>query len=398
MPSSPTETGAALNSLASGRGEIMLVAGEASGDRYAGALARALRQARPHWQISGMGGPELATSGAEVLVDASRLGVVGLIEVIRHYPALLAALRRMQAEIARRRPRLLVLIDYQEFNQRLAAYARALGIPVLFFVAPQLWAWRPERAARFHGLVDELAVLFEFEVALFRHFDVPTNWVGHPLAARARLAPTQAEARQRLGVEPQAGVLALLPGSRRAEIARMLPPLLAATRVLRQDRPQLRAVVAMAPGADPRWYRAATGAAGVQLSEAGSEVVLRAADAALITSGTATLEAAVLDTPLVAAYRVNPLTFALLRHKVTIPHIALPNILNGAAIVPECIQQGATPQALAAAVAPLLDQESPRAVQRQGFARVRAQLAPDGEADAVIDRLCARALALAGAA
>ena len=371
----------------------MLAAGEASGDMYAAELLDALHERLPDLQAFGLGGARSRAAGMETIVDMDRVSVMGLAEVVRHYPDLRRAMHEMTDALEARRPDLLVAIDFQEFNQRLARAARARGIPVLFFVAPQVWAWRANRARHFHEIADHLAVLFDFEVPLFERHGLPTTHVGHPLIDLIdREAPSRSDARRALSLDDDTPVIGLLPGSRRGEIERLLPVFLqAAERLLAAD---VRRVFLLprAGSIDPRWLAARVDAAApspplrerLMVVDRGSRRVMAASDALLVASGTASLEAALIGTPMVIAYRTSALTHALARRLVRIEHVGLPNIILGREVVPERIQHQATPGRLAADVEDVLSPQG-NAAQRTALADVRERLGAGGAFERLAD-------------
>ncbi|GIX22598.1 MAG: lipid-A-disaccharide synthase [Gammaproteobacteria bacterium] len=363
---------------------VFIVAGEASGDRYGAQIAERLRERDPDLRLLGMGGGRMRAAGVETLVDAEPLGVVGLVEVLRHLPALRAALRRLDDALRQSRPDLVILIDYQEFNLALARRARAAGLRTLFYIAPQAWAWRPRRLRRYRGAVDRMAVIFPFEVELCRAAGIAAEYVGHPLCGRVAARRPPAETRARLGLADCRAVVALLPGSRRGEIRRLLPLMLdAAQRLEARCGPglgfvlpvaharagaQIEAVLARRPPRDLRLLR---------ITEDHYDAVA-AADCAAVASGTATLETALLGVPLAIVYRVSPLSHALLRPLLRVERVGLPNIIAGREVAPELIQGDARPDRLAARLAQWLEDPAARAAARADLETVKARL---GERD-----------------
>ena len=333
-------------------GRLLVVAGEASGDAIAGAALRALGE-----ESFGMGGEHTAAAGATLLCHLRTVTGTGV--AARRLPRLLLAYRRLLAAARRAPPRAALLVDFTEFNARLGARLRALGVPVLWCVAPQVWAWRSTRTASLRRSMDRLAVLFSFEQPLWRRAGVDAHWVGHP-ALDAR-PTTRADARRALGIAPLERALALLPGSRPNEIHRLLPPMLGAAILLRRLKPAARAAVLLAPSLDQparRWASARAAALSVEVLEvpaAGLSSTLVAFDASLCASGTATLESALLAVPPVIAYRLDPLSAALARRLLRIPRVGLPNVLLGQYAYPELLQGDATAEALARSAAPLLE-------------------------------------------
>jgi lipid-A-disaccharide synthase len=291
-------------------------------------------------------------------------GVMGFVEVLRTIPHHMALLRRLRERLTSGRVAALVTIDYPGFNMRLAAAARAAGVPVLYYITPQVWAWGADRLPKIAQLVSRAAVILPFEEDLLRRHGIDATFVGHPLLDRARSMPDQAAARAALGIPADARVLALFPGSRQQEIERHLEAFVTAARILERDFPGLRVLVAGAPGmripADRCPYPQVAGS---------SLLILRAADAALCKSGTTTLEAAVAGCPLVVAYRTSAWTHAIARRVVRIPHIGLVNVVAGRQVAREFVQGAVVPEDLASALRPLLHPGS------EAHTRMKADLA-----------------------
>jgi lipid-A-disaccharide synthase len=354
---------------------FLFVTGEASGDLHAARLVTALRALGP-CVIRGIAGPRMRAAGVECLIPAEELAVVGFSEIIGRLPRLLAARRRILAEFARWQPHVVVLVDYPGFNLRLGPELKRRGANVFYFIAPQVWAWHPERAAEMARWVDHLAVVFPFEEPIFRAAGVAVTHVGHPLLDEFAPEVAPDVLRAELGMDPGARLLGLLPGSRAQEIARHLPVLVAAARSLAASRPDLHVVLALPPGvrvpagwpATPRWH-ALSGR---------TRAVMAAATACAVASGTATLETALFGTPLVVLYRTGRVNHALARRFIRIPRIGLPNIVAGEDVVPELLQDALTPEALAGALTPLLDDPEARAAARRRLATVGARLGGPG--------------------
>ncbi len=371
----------------------MLAAGEASGDMYAAELIAALRRRRPALEAMGLGGARSRAAGMETIVDMDRVSVMGLVEVIRHYPDLRRAMNEMVTALDERRPDLLIAVDFQEFNQRLARAARARGIPVLFFVAPQVWAWRPGRAAGFGRIADHLAVLFDFEKPLFERHGLATTHVGHPLIDLIdREAPSRGSARRQLDLADDTPAIGLLPGSRHGEIERLLPTFLAtAERLLAADGNR-RFLLPRAGTIRADWLQGQVDSASpsralreaLTVVDGQSRAVMAASDALLVASGTASLEAALIGTPMVIAYRTNALTHAIARRLVRIEHIGLPNIVLGREAVPERVQKDATPERLAADMETIL-QPAGASAQRKDLAEIRQRLGSGGALERLAD-------------
>ncbi len=377
--------------------KVLLLAGEASGDRMAASIARSLRAREPGVEIRAMGGEHLAREGVPLVVDSTPLAVVGIVEVLRVLAPLLKARTSLLAEMDSWRPDVVVPVDYPDFNLRIASAARARSIPVAWVVSPQVWAWRPGRVPAFARAVSRMLVLFPFEPAAWEAAGVPVEHVGHPILDQPAL-PSRADARRALGMDAGDLALAILPGSRRSEMARTWPVFAAAAARLAATRPELRVLVPLAPGLTAGDLRAADARpAVVSVHAGGMREVIAASDAAAVASGTATLETALVPCPLVAGYRVSRATMVLSRWLAEPGFLArgvfcLPNLVLGEAVVPEFYQEAFTPDRVASALAPLLDDEKARASARESLGRVREALGGLGGvgasariADAVLD-------------
>jgi lipid-A-disaccharide synthase len=356
---------------------VFLSAGEPSGDLHGGAVVTALRARFPGISIDALGGPRISAAGATIRYPMERYTVLGFVEVLGKIPAHVRMLREVERGFRSGSYDLALVIDYPGFNVRLAEAAHRHGVKVLYYIAPQLWAWRPGRARRLAGAVDRLAAVLPFEPAFFAQRGVRAEYVGHPLLDRPPL-PTREAARTRLGIGPEERVLGLFPGSRTQETARLWTPFRDAARRLLSSRACDRVVVA--GRADGRYPEAE----GFLMHRGAPQDVFASVDAALAKSGTTTLEAALADVPMVVAYRLHPLTSWLARRLITVPWISLVNLVAEAPIVEELIQGAVTPERLAAAAAPLLDRENPRArAQRDGLRLVRERLGGGGAANRV---------------
>ena len=357
---------------------IYVSAGEPSGDAHAAAVVTALRRRVPGATFEAFGGPGLEAAGATVLDRMERMSVVGFVEALWKLPPHFRLLGRVRAAFRAKRYDLVVLVDYPGYHLRAAAAAAAAGIPVLYYIAPQMWAWGAGRVRKL-AAVKRLAVILPFEEQFFRERGVPATFVGHPLRDRPPLPP-RAEARSALGLDPRRPVLGLFPGSRRQEVVRLWPVFRDAAATVLAERPDAQVVVAATPRGGGRY----DGPGAIRIHMGDPFAVFAAADAALCKSGTTTLEAALADLPMVIAYRLNPVSFAIAIRLLRVPHVGLVNLIAGRGVAPEFLQAAATPQALAAAVLPLLDRESAAARrQREGLALVRDRLGPPGAADRV---------------
>ena len=353
---------------------VFVSAGEPSGDAHAAALVTALREAEPDITVEGVGGPKLAAAGATLLARIENLTVIGFVEVLKKVPAHWRVLKAIERRLARGDVKLVILTDYPGFHLRVAALAHRMGVPVLYYIAPQLWAWHESRVKQMARDVAHLAVILPFEERFFTERGVTTTFVGHPLLDRPSPGP-RADVKARLGLDPARPVLGLFPGSRVQEAARLWPAFSGAARIIRQRRPDVQCLVAAAVGAD---Y---PGAEGVLIVKDRPGECFAAADAALSKSGTTTLEAALAGAPQVVAYRMHGLSYLLARSLVRVPFIGMVNLVAERLVAPEFIQNGVTPEHLAAALLPLLVEGSPeRSAQLEGIAEVRRRLGGPGAA------------------
>jgi lipid-A-disaccharide synthase len=365
---------------------ILLSAGEASGDLHGASLCRALRELHPGVRLIGMGGPRMAAAGMELVADVSGHAVVGTSEALGRIPRLYSAYRLLKARLIEERPRVLVVIDFPEFNLRLARIARRAGVPVVYFIPPQLWAWRRGRIRQMARRVRRVLAVLPFEEQLYQDAGVPVDFVGHPLLDVLPLDLDRAEARRRLDVDPGESLIGLLPGSRREEVERLLPPMLVAAKRLSAAGVARRFALGLAPSVDAasvrRLVKAAVDEGGprVDVFEQRTYEVMAAADVVLISSGTATLEAALLGAPMVVCYRVSRVTEAVVRLLVKVRWCSLPNLIANRGVVPEVLQDDLTGHRLAAEALRLIEDPAAASAQRAAFEHVRAQLGAPGVA------------------
>ena len=369
---------------------IALLAGEASGDLLGATLLQALRERLPHARFSGVGGPAMQAAGLHSLIDMERLSVMGLVEVLWHLPDILAAERALLAHWAADPPDVFIGIDAPDFNLRIARALHARGVRTVHYVSPSLWAWKEKRIHKIRRCIDLMLCLFPFETAVYDKHGVAAVCVGHPLRDRLRMVPA-AEARAALGLPPQARILGLFPGSRRGEVRRLLPVFLETWQRLQAADPALQAVLSLRQPPDKASAALLATLPHVHRFDADSATLMAASDALLLASGTITLEAALLNRPMVVAYRVHPVSAALARalKLLKINRFSLPNLLAGADIVPECMQEECNPARRAAELTPLLADGEAAARQRAARAAVAAQLPPDVSAraaDAIVHR------------
>ena len=340
---------------------IFISAGEASGDNYGALILQALRERQPATAFFGCAGARLAEAGCEAVVDAATVTMVGLVEVLPGLPRAWRALQSLKRAIRERRPTLAILVDFPDFNLRLAEFLKAEGIPVLYFVAPQVWAWRKGRLKAIRRVVDRLLCLFPFEEEFFRKAGVSAEFVGHPLVARAKPKQSREDFYASLEIPNHSTLIALLPGSRRKEVELNLPPMVEAARMLAGQRP-CEFVLPAAPGLPVEWLRRQLGsfAEKVHITRGQFYDTVGHARAAIVASGTASTETAILGTPMVIVYRVTGLSWFLGRRLVDIPFFSIVNLVAGREVVPELIQDRFTGSAVATEVGKLLDDGAAR--------------------------------------
>ncbi|MFQ5882151.1 MAG: lipid-A-disaccharide synthase [Candidatus Methylomirabilales bacterium] len=360
--------------------KIFIVAGEASGDLHGADLSRGLLTLDPDVTLLGMGGERMRQAGVQLLVHAGDLAAVGFTEVFSRLAALGRAFRQLRKALAAEHPGLLILIDFPDFNFWLARACRRMGIPIVYYISPQVWAWRGGRIRTLKRLVEKVLVIFPFEEALYREAGVPVTFVGHPLLDRLRNVPSRAEARHRLECGASDVIVGLLPGSREGEVRHHLPVLKQAATQITQAEPQVRFLLAMADSLSstvakalfegvPSWIRPLYGQ---------TYQVMRAADLLITASGTATVEAGLLGTPMIIIYQVSPLTWWAGRLLVDVPCIGMVNLVAGRRVVPELVQQDFTPERVAQTALGLLRDPEALGKIRQELQRVREKLGEEG--------------------
>ncbi len=361
---------------------ILIVAGEVSGDMHAAALVRELRRLLPAARFFGIGGDRMRALGVETFLDVHDMAVMGFTEVIRRLPFFRKAFRQTVAIALQRRPDAVILVDYPGFNLRLAVRTHAAGIRTFYYICPQVWAWNRGRIPRMASIVDLLLAIFPFEKAVFEGTPLRVEFVGHPLVDEINEALSEPPAPLPWQGDPR---IALLPGSRAQEIRRILPCLCDAAVQIERQRPGASFLIPT-PGPDAeRLIRTMLAELPVKparlaFAPGGTRQVLRQAHAALVTSGTATLESALLMCPTVVVYRTSPLTYFLGRRLVRVPHIGIVNVIAGRRICPEFIQHATTGANLAGALLPLLDDSHARREMLRGFEEVKSLLGPGGAA------------------
>jgi lipid-A-disaccharide synthase len=369
---------------------VAIVAGETSGDALGAALIGALRERAAAVEFLGVAGPAMRAAGCVALADAHELAVMGLIEPLRHLPRLLRLRSMLIERIGAWKPDVFIGVDAPAFNLGLAGRFKALGIRTVQYVSPQVWAWRPGRVRRIARCCDLVLCLLPFEPEFYRSHAVRAEFVGHPLADQIPLLPDRAAARAALGLDARLTVLALLPGSRLGEMQRLAAPFIDAALEMSRRRPGLTLLAPMANAAVRAEFERALARSGaaaqlnLHVLDGQARCALSAADATLVTSGTATLEALLCRCPMVVAYRVSALTALLLRtlRLVRLPYISLPNLLAGTALVPEFLQQAVTRDNLAGALERALDDDAYREYLQREFLQVHQSLRAGGAVSA----------------
>jgi len=354
----------------------MLSAGEASGDLHAANLFLELKKLIPNLRGIGMGGVRMREAGVELRCDSTHLAVIGLAEVAKHYGEIRRALRLMQRIAYEEKPDLLICVDYKEFNFRLARKAKACGVKVLFYVSPQVWAWRPGRVKSYGRIVDHMAVIFPFEVPFYEVYRLPVTYVGHPLAGKVKPSMGRAAAMEKFGFAGKGPIIGLLPGSRVNEINRLMPVILGAARHLAHEFAGAEFVLFRAPSIADELLKShlAVNDLNIRVIEGQDYDALQCCDAVITVSGTATLEVALLGVPMAIIYRLTPLSYWLGRLLVRIPYIGLPNILAGRHIVREFIQHDATADNVAGEIARILRDSDYAEAMRRALRQIRGDL------------------------
>ena len=366
--------------------EIMLVVGEASGDMHGASLVQALLKRDPNLTFFGVAGDQLQRTSFESMFTVSELTGMGLLELAGNIKNILAAYRLLRRTLRTRRPSLLILIDFPELNLRLAKLAKSLGVPVLYYVSPQVWAWRRRRIRQIAQVVDKLAVVFPFEVEFYKRHRMPVEFVGHPLLDVVRVSQERDPTLREIGLHKEKPVVALLPGSRRKEIAYHLPVMVAAaTRLNRVEQAQFFCV--RASTLDRAELQKELDRAGfvIPIVEAGRYNAVNAADLVWAASGTATLETALLEKPMIVVYRVSWLTYWLARLLVQIKFIGIVNIIAGKAIVPELVQSDLSPERLVRESQAILNDHDARRTMIANLRNLREQLGLPGAANRVAE-------------
>lgn len=359
---------------------VLFSAGESSGDQHAAHMFQEMQKQCPEVRGIGMGGSKMRQAGIDIRFDSSGIGVIGLVEILKHYGEIKQALKLMKTIVSEEKPDLLVCVDYKEFNLKLAQFAKRQGVKVLFYVSPQVWAWRPGRVKTYGKAIDMMAVIFPFETAYYEAEHVPVRYVGHPSVDKVHPLRSKQEDLELFGLDANRPVVGVLPGSRSNEIKRMLPVMLKAVQVLSERRPELQFILPQADSISDEVMQSYLQDFSVPIKVIKHQTydVIQCCDAVMTTSGTASLEIALLQVPMLIAYRLSTITYWLGRLLVKIPFIGLPNIIAGKAIVKELIQYDVTPDNLASEIERLVQGGNYRTLVIAELARVKKLLGEGG--------------------
>jgi len=359
---------------------IMIVAGEASGDIYGAEVARETDKLMPEAEFFGIGGARMREAGVTTLVDSADMAVVGLVEVLKHFDVISSAYLKLRKILLESPPDLLILIDYPGFNMRLAKVARKAGVQVLYYISPQIWAWRQGRVKKIARLVEHMAVILPFEEEFYKNAGVPVSFVGHPMVDIVNVTIEKAAAAASFNLPPHARIVGLFPGSRKNEIEKLLPTIIASAVKLQQRFPDVHFVLPLASTLSEADILPRIKAAGLPVTIVKERIheLIRACDAIISVSGTVTLEIALTGTPMVIIYKLSPLTFQLAKRLVKVDNIGLCNIVAGETVVHELIQDDANPEKISAEIGRLLADTAYNSDIRQKLANVRARLGKGG--------------------
>jgi lipid-A-disaccharide synthase len=369
----------------------MIVAGERSGDIYGAGLARALQARLPGLEVFGCGGEAMRQAAVDTVVDAHQIAIAGITEVVSGIPRAYRAFHHLLEEVDRRHPQLAVLIDFPDFNLRMARQLKKRQIPVVYFVSPQVWAWRKGRVQKLKERVAKMIVIFDFEEEIYKQVGVPVEYVGHPLVDMARPHLTRREFFAKVGLDPSVPTIALLPGSRQQEVMANLPVMLDAANRLSLGR-KLQFVIAIAPTLEPRWLETTllegyVGRATVRKAVHATNDAIQHSELAVVASGTAALEAAIRERPMVVVYRVSALTWLVGKLLVNVPYYSMVNILAKKELVPELMQHDFNAANVAARVEYLLDHPEAREEMIRGFQALKPRLGRGGAIERAADAM-----------
>jgi len=368
---------------------IVVITGEASGDAHAARMIIELKQLRPDITVKGIGGDNMLAAGAEIMVDFSELAVMGIVEVLKRYRHIKNIFNQLVVELKANKPDLLVLVDYPGFNLKLAKQAKKLGIPVLYYISPKVWAWRAGRVKTIKRYVDKMAVLFPFEVPIYENAGMPVSCVGHPLVDAVKNTLTSKQAKIKIGLKLNRRVVGLFPGSRRSEIDNLLPMMLdAADRIQRQNS-NVDVVLPLAPGIDEAYINSILAESTVPVKVVKDKFyeLTAACDAIVAASGTVTLEIALLGVPHFITYRVSPISYHILSRLIKIPYVGLCNIVTGKPVVLELLQDNVTAERLETELTTLLADPSSKTRAEKIQKQVLKALGPSGGAHNVAQEI-----------
>lgn len=360
----------------------MIVAGEASGDLHGAHLVREMRAVDPSIAFCGVGGRNLEAEGVRLIARSSEMAVVGLTEVFSKLRFIAGVFFRLRGMLRAEKPDLLILIDYPDFNLRLAAAAKDAGVPVFYYISPQVWAWRKKRVHRIRRIVDRMAVILPFEKDVYAEMGVDVDFVGHPLLDAVTRTRSRGEALAAFGLRDARPIVAILPGSREKEVTALLPEMAGAAEILARDFEGAQFVLPLADTVDPALVEGILRGRTVPVTVLQGQMydAVGISDAAMVASGTATLETALLGTPMVIAYRISPLTAAVGRRVIRVTHIGLVNLIAGRTLAPELVQESATAPRLAAEVKAILTDGRRSDAMRRELAEIRQKLGEPGAA------------------
>lgn len=362
-----------------------MVAGEASGDMYGARLVEEAHRLRDDLSFFGIGGARMREAGVAILVDAAEMAVVGVVEVVAHFGVISRAYRTLRDIIRRDPPDLLILIDYPDFNLLLARVAKKAGVRVLYYISPQIWAWRRGRVHTIKKLVDHMAVVFPFEVPFYEKAGVPVTFVGHPLVDMVRPTLSKEDARSLCSLNRARRTVGLFPGSRKGEVAKLFPVILETAQLIRDRFPDIQFVLPVASSLSREDFAAGIASSGldVTLVDGGAHDVIQACDAIVTVSGTVTMEIALLGVPMVIIYKVSPLTYHLGKRLIKVDHVGICNIVAGERVVPELIQHDAEPARIAAELGKILTDTDHATEMKNKLSGIRALLGSGGGSERV---------------
>lgn len=367
--------------MANTRQHIFIVAGEASGDLHGAHLVRALKQQYSQLEIGGVGGSYLNAEGVTLLSNSDELAVVGVLEVVKKLKTVWRVYKQLSRYLSEHRPAVLILIDYPEFNLRLARVAHRLGIPVVYYISPQVWAWRSNRVKLIRRLVTKMIVIFPFEQAFYKSHGVDVEWVGHPLVESVKPSQSKVAFCQQHELDSTQPIIGLLPGSRESEAERLLPVMLAAAQRIRAQKPDVQFVLPLAASLEQSALFQASLPSFVRLVRQQTYDAIHAADFVVTASGTVTVETAILETPMIITYIVSPLTYWLGRLFITVPFIGMVNLIANKQIAKELIQTQVTPEAIAQEVFTFLQHPEQLEHLRLELRKIHQKLGKPGAAE-----------------